>query len=179
MDTQPSTLLEAPGTGSTAAGAVDARTAPLEALAAETQPGRMQPLTATDLQDHLLVATNDLDRLQRLLADASEALVVHFHGAAAQMKHLLRQAAAHPELDSTALNLSMDHLARAITSLQFQDMASQLLTHTGRRLRSCADRLAAEAMEMDDTEEAYVDTVPLTLNPVTQDEMDAGSVELF
>ncbi len=136
-------------------------------------------LTATDLQDHLLVATNDLDRLQRLLGDASEALVAHFYGAAGQMKLLLRQAAAHPELDATSLNLAMNHLAGAITSLQFQDMASQLITHTGRRLRACADRLAAEAMEMDDANAAFVDTVPLTPNPVTQDEMDAGSVELF
>lgn len=137
-------------------------------------------LAATELQDHLLVATNDLDRLQRLLTDASEALVGHFHAAAGQMKLLLREAARRPDLDSTALNVAMDHLAGAITSLQFQDMASQLLTHTGRRLRGCADRLAADAMEMEeDEDEAFLDTVPMTPNPVTQDEMDAGSVELF
>lgn len=87
------------------------------------------------------------------------------------MKLLLRQAAAHPELDATSLNLAMNHLAGAITSLQFQDMASQLITHTGRHLRACADRLAAEAMEMDDANAAFVDTVPLTPNPVTQDEI--------
>lgn len=138
-------------------------------------------LAATELQDHLLVATNDLDRLQRLLTDASEALIGHFHAAAGQMKILLREAAQRPDLDATALNVAMDHLAGAITSLQFQDMAFQLLTHTGRRLRGCADRLAADAMEFegDNEEEAFLDTVPLTPNPVTQDEMDAGSVELF
>ena len=137
-------------------------------------------LAATELQDHLLVATNDLDRLQRLLTDASDALVGHFHAAAGQIKLLLRAAAQRPDLDGSALNQAMDHLAGAITSLQFQDMASQLLTHTSRRLRSCADRLAADAMEMDgEEEEAFLDTVPMSPNPVTQDEMDAGSVELF
>jgi hypothetical protein len=140
---------------------------------------RATVLAATELQDHLLVATNDLDRLQRLLEDASQALVGHFHGAAGQMKAMLREAARRPEIDSAPLNAAMDHLAAAITSLQFQDMASQLLTHTHRRLRGCADRLAAEAMELDEDEAAFLDTVPMQPNPVTQDEMDAGSVELF
>ena len=143
-------------------------------------PGlQVQLLTAADLQDSLMVASNDLERLQRLLTDATETLMGHFYGATAQIQQLSRAAAQHPELPESHLHATMQHLAGAVTALQFQDMASQLLTHTGRRLRSCADRLAAEAMEMDDTEEAYVDTVPLTLNPVTQDEMDAGSVELF
>ncbi len=179
MDTQPALPADAPQAGAATDGTPLSPAEYLAQVAAEGRPGGLQPLTATDLQDHLLVATNDLDRLQRLLGDASEALVAHFYGAAGQMKLLLRQAAAHPELDATSLNLAMNHLAGAITSLQFQDMASQLITHTGRRLRACADRLAAEAMEMDDANAAFVDTVPLTPNPVTQDEMDAGSVELF
>jgi hypothetical protein len=141
---------------------------------------RMPPLAATELQDHLLVATNDLDRLQRLLNDAGDALVGHFHAAAGQLKLLLRAAAQRPDLDAAALNQAMDHLAGAITSLQFQDMASQLLEHTGRRLRNCADRLAADAMELEGEEdEAFLDTVPMGPNPVMQDELKAGSVELF
>ncbi len=136
-------------------------------------------LAATELQDHLLIATNDLDRLQRLLTDASQALVTHFHAAAGQMKILLREASRRPDMDARALNVAMDHLAGAITSLQFQDMASQLLSHTGRRLRGCADRLAADTMELEDDEDDFLDTVPMSPNPVTQDEMDAGSVELF
>ncbi len=71
-------------------------------------------------------------------------------------------------------------MAGAITAMQYQDMASQLVEHTTRRLRNCADRLAAQAMGDDDEDgTAVVEEMPLRPNPVTQDEMDAGSVELF
>jgi hypothetical protein len=39
------------------------------------------PLAAADLQDHLMVAQNDLNRLQRLLGDACDTLLRHFYGA--------------------------------------------------------------------------------------------------
>ena len=71
-------------------------------------------------------------------------------------------------------------LASAITALQFQDMATQLIAHTTRRLRNCADRLARDAMGDDDEDGvALVDDTPMRPNPVTQDEVDAGSIELF
>ena len=70
-------------------------------------------------------------------------------------------------------------LYTAVTALQFQDMASQLIHHTNTRLRSCADQLARDALCDDADGEAVVETAPLRPNPVTQDEMDAGSVELF
>ena len=50
-------------------------------------------LAAADLQDSLMVATNDLDRLQRLLADATETLMGHFYGASDHLRHLSRLAA--------------------------------------------------------------------------------------
>lgn len=190
MDTEPDRLgspepdaaAHAPSAGSAAAapGAGVPAGAPNRLLPTvrPVSPAPSPLLAATDLQDHLLVAANDLDRLQRLLADASTALVTHFHGAAGQMKLMLKDAARRQDIETTPLNEAMNHLAAAITSLQFQDMASQLLAHTHRRLRGCADRLAAEAMAADD-DEAFVDTVPMNPNPVTQDEMDAGSVELF
>ena len=37
--------------------------------------GSLPLLAAADLQDHLMVASNDLDRLQRLLADACRRLI--------------------------------------------------------------------------------------------------------
>lgn len=141
--------------------------------------GRIPLLAAADLQDHLLVASNDLDRLQRLLGDACDALLGHFYGANGHLEHVLRVAAQHPELDLRRLNAAMEHLTAAITAMQFQDMASQLVDHTGRRLRNCADRLAADTFEGDEDGEAVVAAAPLRPNPVTQDEMDAGSVELF
>jgi hypothetical protein len=137
-------------------------------------------LAAADLQDSLMVASNDLDRLQRLLNDASETLMGHFCGASAQIQHLARLAAQHPELPESNLHEALGHLAGAVTALQFQDMASQLVSHTHRRLRNCADRLAREVMGDDDEDgAAVVEEAPLRPNPVTQDEMDAGSIELF
>lgn len=136
-------------------------------------------LLAAELQDHLLSAGNDLDRLQRLLSDASEALMTSFYGANSSLNGLLHQAAAMPHVDTRALHDAMQNLAAAVTALQFQDMASQLIHHTHHRLRSCADQLAREAMGGDDEGETVVEAPPLRPNPVTQDEMDAGSVELF
>jgi hypothetical protein len=139
----------------------------------------MPLLMAVELQDHLLTASNDLDRLQRLLSDASEALMGHFYGANSSLNGLLHDAAALPHVNTTALHDAMQNLAGAVTALQFQDMASQLIDHTHRRLRSCADQLAREAMGDDTDGEAVVEEAPLRPNPVTQDEMDAGSVDLF
>jgi hypothetical protein len=140
---------------------------------------QVQLLTAADLQDSLMVASNDLERLQRLLTDATETLMGHFYGATGQIQQLARAAASHPELPEHHLHATMQHLAGAVTALQFQDMASQLVGHTQRRLRHCADRLARDVMGDDEDGEAVVEEAPLRPNPVTQDEMDAGSVELF
>jgi hypothetical protein len=144
------------------------------------EPVAQLPLVAAaDLQDSLMVATNDLDRLQRLLEDATETLMGHFYGATDHMRHLSRLAAQHPELPESDLHATMGHLAGAVTALQFQDMATQLIAHTHRRLRNCADRLARDVMGDDEDGQAVFDDVELRPNPVTQDEMDAGSVELF
>jgi hypothetical protein len=135
---------------------------------------------AADLQDHLMTASNDLDRLQRLLSDASDSLLGHFYGASGRLNHLLQTLARHPEVEGSQLHEVMQHMAGAITAMQFQDMASQLIHHTNTRLRSCADRLAQEAMGDDDEDgAAVVQQAPTRPNPVTQDEMDAGSIELF
>jgi hypothetical protein len=147
---------------------------------ASTPPGAgpMPLLAAADLQDHLMVASNDLDRLQRLLTDACDQLMAHFYGASGELRTLLHEA-AHTDAPQPQLHKAMEHMAGAITAMQFQDMASQLVAHTTKRLRNCADRLAAETMGDDEDGSAVVEDMPLRPNPVTQDEMDAGSVELF
>ncbi|MBK7529433.1 hypothetical protein [Piscinibacter sp.] len=151
-----------------------------ESVSTDPGGGSTLPLmAAADLQDNLMTASNDLERLQRLLSDASEALLGHFYGASGQLNHLLHAMAKHPELNTRELHDAMQHMAGAITAMQFQDMASQLIHHTNSRLRNCADRLAAETMGDDEDGEAVVESAPLRPNPVTQDEMDAGSVELF
>jgi hypothetical protein len=145
-----------------------------------TDAGASMPLVAAaDMQDNLMTASNDLERLQRLLTDASDSLLGHFYGASGRLTHLLQTMAQHPEVDAHQLHEVMQHMAGAITAMQFQDMASQLITHTNLRLRNCADRLAQEAMGDDEDGPAVVEQAPQRPNPVTQDEMDAGSVELF
>jgi hypothetical protein len=134
---------------------------------------------AADLQDHLMVVSNDMERLQRLLGDACDTLLGCFYGATGELKTMLHRVATHPEIDAPELHAAMQHMATAITAMQFQDMASQLVDHTTRRLRNCADRIAAETMGDDEDGEALVAAPPLRPNPVTQDEMDAGSIELF
>ena len=147
--------------------------------AASPADGSLPLMRAADLQDHLLVVSNDLDRLQRLLADAGDSLLAHFHGASAELKRVQAILAGQPHLGSNELHQALTHLAGAITAMQFQDMASQLIAHTTRRLRGCADRIASDALGADEDGAAVVEDLPLRPNPVTQDEMDAGSIELF
>ena len=147
--------------------------------AAATPPGATLPLpAAADLQDHLMVASHDLERLQRLLDDAAQALMQHFYGADRHIRSVLDAPALPPDGAQAMANV-MEHLGSAVIALQFQDMATQLIAHTTCRLRNCADRLARDAFPLDDDEPAVVEDAPLRPNPVTQDEMDAGSVELF
>lgn len=134
-------------------------------------------LMAADLQDHLMTASHDLDRLQRLLAGTCDTLMTSFSGA-----HRLLEALAEPSLPPAAVNAAHEarrQLAEAVVALQFQDMASQLITHTHQRLRNCADQIAPDAFGPDPEGEAVIAAAPLRPNPVTQDEMDAGSIELF
>jgi hypothetical protein len=137
------------------------------------QPPGIPLLAAADLQDDLMVASNDLDRLQTLLAGACSALMECFYGASAQLQGL------EDRIGAEQVGEVMRHLQGAITALQFQDMSSQLISHTHRRLRNCADRLAFESMGNDEDGDAVIEDAPLRPNPVTQDEMDAGSIELF
>lgn len=150
-----------------------------DAQVPEPGGGQLPLLAAADLQDHLMVASHDLERLQRLLDDASQTLSGHFYGATHQINELLRAAALQPAFDGGAMHEAMSSLASAITALQFHDMATQLIGHTQKRLRSCADRIARDAMGDDEEGIAIVEDGPGRPNPVTQDEMDAGSIELF
>ena len=142
--------------------------------------GRLPLLAAADLQDHLLTASNDLDRLQALLTDACEALMQGFFGATQQIRAFADQPrpcgspCARDQYERV-----MQHLGSAIIALQFQDMASQLIAHTHKRLRNCADRIAGAAMRDDEDGTTFIEDLPPRPNPVTQDEMNAGSVDLF
>jgi hypothetical protein len=133
--------------------------------------------TATELQDHLLVASNDLERLHTLLANACDTLMLRFTDA---VQHIdgLRSRTADADVNDTLQRLMAD-LSGAVTALQFQDLASQLIQHTNRRLRSCADTLARAVFDPTEDGGMVVEPAPTRPNPVTQSEMDAGSIELF
>lgn len=144
----------------------------------EPGPAVLPLEAAVDLQDHLMTASNDLDRLQTLLADACDTLMQRFYGASEQIRALRSHPHTGEESDEV-INGVMQDLGGAVTALQFQDMASQLINHTHKRLRSCVDRLAREAFADDEDGDAVAEEPPLRPNPVTQAEMDVGSIELF
>jgi hypothetical protein len=149
-----------------------------QAASADAATVPMSLLQAADLQDHLMTATHDLDRLQRLLGDTCDMLMERFYGAFNALGGA--DAGADHTLDGHELLGVRLQLGQAVTALQFQDMASQLIAHTHQRLRSCADQLARDAFGSDgDEDDAIVTPLPSRPNPVTQDEMDAGSVDLF
>jgi hypothetical protein len=141
----------------------------------EFSSGAIPLMVAAELQDHLMTVTNDLERLQRLIDDAYEVLIEGFQGAADQLGSAIEAGTG----DTPSLQNTLQTLYKAVTALQFQDMASQLIIHTNKRLRNCADQIARDAMGDDPDGMAVVEEEPLKPNPVTQDEMDAGSIELF
>ena len=171
------------------------------------QPSLMQPsvpsvqlpvMAVAELQDSLLVVMHDLQRLEGLLAHAGDNLLNRFTSANQSLS-------AMAQGDAGALEQARGALRAAVTELQFQDMASQLLVHTTRVVQGCAFRLASEAMGHEEDEDAapfgepghdrrfysraranqsspgdeFGSQIPDRPNPVTQSEMDAGSIELF
>jgi hypothetical protein len=130
-------------------------------------------MLVAEVQDSLLVVVHDLSRLDGLLAHTMENLMLRFTSASANLSD--PALATFKELESVR-----SALHAAVTELQFQDMASQLIVHTSKILQGCAYRLASEAMGFEDGEAVpFVEEVPERPNPVTQDEMQAGSIELF
>lgn len=130
-------------------------------------------MLVAEVQDSLLVVVHDLSRLDNLLAHTMENLMERFTSACTELSD--PTLAQSPELDRVR-----SALRAAVTELQFQDMASQLIGHTSKTLQGCAYRLASESMGSEDGEAVpFVEEVPERPNPVTQDEMDAGSIELF
>lgn len=140
-----------------------------------TEPVVQVPvMVAAELQDSLLVVMRDLHRLEGLLNHATTNLLERF-----------REANVLLSGDSVGEDPGVDAaraaLRSAVTELQFHDMATQLIVHTTRVLQGCAFRLASETMgrEEDELDAPIMAIQPDRPNPVTQSEMDAGSIELF
>ncbi len=126
-----------------------------------------------DLQDALLMSMTDLKRLEGLLDHATGNLMERFSTANLALAQLVGN-------DQEDLLPIRQALHQAVTELQFHDMATQLIGHTGKVLQGCAWKLAEEAMEPDENElPTCVDPTPDRPSPVTQNEMDAGSIDLF
>lgn len=140
-----------------------------------SEPSVLVPVMAVaEVQDSLLVVMHDLGRLEGLLSHTMENLMLRFD--------IAHQQLSAPGLQNMAeLDDMRETLRAAVTELQFQDMASQLIVHTTKLLQGCAARLALETMGNEEGEEpAPFETVPADRpNPVTQSEMEAGSIELF
>ena len=135
----------------------------------------MPVMVAAGLQDALLVAMHDLHRLEGLRNHATENLMARFDEAHSQLG--VQALAALPQLENAQASLRL-----AVTELQFHDMSSQLIAHITKTLQGCAAQLAAVTMGVDEVEEEgalSLPPIPDRPNPVTQSEMDAGSVELF
>lgn len=144
-------------------------------LTTPDRPGVQVPvMVAAELQDSLLVVMHDLHRLEGLLSHATDNLLERFGEANAVLTDSF-------VADSPELLAARNALRSAVTELQLQDMASQLIWHTTKVLQGCAFRLASEAMGHEEGEEAapFAEMAPDRPNPVTQSEMDAGSVDLF
>ncbi|MDR7379523.1 hypothetical protein J2X19_004219 [Rhodoferax ferrireducens] len=131
-------------------------------------------MLVAEVQDSLMVVMHDLSRLESLLSHTMDNLMARFNSVNQGL-----DAVALP--DVPAVDDVRSNLRAAVTELQFQDMASQLIVHTTLMLQGCAFRLASESMGQEDGEEAapFGAMVPDRPNPVTQSEMDAGSIELF
>jgi hypothetical protein len=141
----------------------------------QTLPSVSLPVSVVaDLQDALFMAMTDLNRLEGLLDHATANLLERFGAAEKALGHL----AMDQNDDVGQIRLK---LHQAVTELQFHDMATQLLGHTGKVLQGCAWRLAEEVMEPDEDEVplASLNPMPDRPSPVAQNEMDAGSIELF
>lgn len=140
-----------------------------------TEPVVQVPvMVAAELQDSLLVVMRDLHRLEGLLNHATTNLLERFSEANVLL-------AGDSGGDEAGVDAARSALRSAVTELQFHDMATQLIAHTTQVLQGCAFRLASETMgrEEDELEAPVIAIQPERLNPVTQSEMDAGSIELF
>ena len=129
---------------------------------------------AAEIQDSLLVVMHDLHRLEGLLNHASDNLIARFGEANSKL--------SDDVVGSTQELVDVRNALRsAVTELQFQDMASQLIWHTTKVLQGCAFRLSAETMGEEEGEVAapFAQMEPDKPNPVAQSEMDAGSIDLF
>jgi hypothetical protein len=150
---------------------------PPEQLATSSASPEPQPdISPAEMEivSQAMAMAEDMRRLGTLLDSASEALLHNF----VQTAKSLDQGLSCVEVGSCVaekLREARTHIDAAITALQFGDMASQLLGHTVNRLRLVSGLGRAYAQG----QSAQTEGGGMRPNPVTQKEMDVGSVDLF
>ena len=113
----------------------------------------------SSLQAELSAATCDLVRLQALLTDACTELMQRFSSASASLN------TQPPQVEQ-----AQRELRRAISALQFEDMAQQLISHTQAGLARSSEGARA-------TPSAVI--AGGRPNPVAQSGIASGSIDLF
>ena len=150
-------------------------------------------------------ARNDLERLDIVLSEAIGKLLESFHSISenAKRQHGLARRLAFETRSGATLIGPLERVARecddsvgrAVTALQFQDMASQVIAHARQRWRdaqgtSMERREMAQALDGGNPAEAGIAFERLQRSadamverggqmPVNHKQFDAGSVELF
>lgn len=131
-------------------------------------PPGLDLASAAALQDELLTTSHDLWRLRSLLGSGLNVLIE-------QLIDAFGQAASLPGLDPALEAQLRETLKRAVTGMQMQDMAEQLIDHMQTRLGRCTD-LLGDAMLGEGPLQC---PPPMRPCPVARNDCDGGSVELF
>jgi hypothetical protein len=105
----------------------------------------------------------DLERLKTLITDAGDRLLMSFNTVSARLPTPGRSGAAADIAGA---------IGSAVTALQFQDMAAQLIGHAQRRLH-----VLMNCIEIDQANDPLF--AATRAQPVRQTQMNSGSIDLF
>jgi hypothetical protein len=108
----------------------------------------------------------DLERLRTLINDAGDKLMTSFGRLQAVAPRVQLSTVDEAELHGAVMT--------AVTALQFQDMATQLVQHAQRRLSVLQNCVSSLTEEVNDPLLAST-----RMQPVRQSAVNAGSVDLF
>ncbi|THT98991.1 hypothetical protein E9531_12950 [Lampropedia puyangensis] len=126
------------------------------------------------IQDALQATHQDLHQLDVMLNHHCEGLIAAFEGTISALNHA---AATDQGCADGHIQEAKQLLSQAVLNMQFQDIASQMLSHCQSRLQACTDLMEQPQPHGLQTHEASV--LPPAHGPVTQASMDAGSIDLF
>lgn len=144
-----------------------------QALSPDTQPVIARFIEIHDEQAR--TARDELARLRSLIDDAAERLLSSFN--------VIGEISARGMAQGASQDME-DAVGNAVSALQFQDMANQLVGHAARRIE-VLERITATlgrlpAVSADELTQAVEGTVcDRADGPVAQACMTGGSVDLF